>query len=89
MAKKICLKQVSKDINWEVPRAEAWKYITESMLFRITEAVELMAQNHRQLVQDRDSYERWYRQEQERRYRLEKQIAGLRGYITKLKKRVK
>ena len=86
--KKICLKQVSKDINWQVPRDEAWKYIEESMLLRITEAVELMAQNHRQLIQDRDSYERWYRQEQERRYRLEKQIAGLRGYITKLKKRV-
>ena len=89
MAKKICLKQVSEDIDWQIPRDKAWRYIKESMLLRITEATELMAQNHKQLVQDRDSYERWYRQEQERGYRLEKQIAGLRGYITKLKKRVK
>ena len=89
MAEKICLKQVSSDINWEVPRDEAWRYIKESMLLRITEAVELMAQNHKQLIQDRDSYERWYRQEQERKYELEKTIAGLRGYITRLKKRVK
>jgi len=89
MAEKICLKQVSSDINWEVPRSESWRYIKESMLLRIAEATELMAQNHKELIHDRDMYEEYWREEEERRVRLEKQIAGLRGYITRLKKRVK
>ena len=89
MAKKICLKQVSTDINWEVPRDEAWKYLKESMLLRITEATELMAQNHRDLVQGRDDFERWYREENKRVKILEKRVAGLKGYIARLKKRVK
>ena len=89
MAKKLCLTQVSSDIEWEIERDKAWRYIKESILLRIAEATELMAQNHKELIEDRDRYERWYREEQERRYGLEKTIAGLRGYITRLKKKVK
>ena len=89
MAKKICLKQISSDIEWEIERDKAWRYIKESILLRIAEATELMAQNHKELVHDRDMYEEYWREEEERRVRLEKTIAGLRGYITRLKKRVK
>ena len=89
MAEKICLKQVSKDINWEVSRDESWKYIKESILLRIAEATELMAQNHKELVRDRDDYQRWYRKEHEKVSGLKMQIIGLKGYITRLKKKVK
>ena len=89
MAKKIYLKQVSSDINWEVPRSESWRYIKESMLLRITEAIELMAQNHKDLVRDRDDFERWYREEHEKVSGLKMQIIGLKGYVTRLKKKVK
>ena len=89
MAKKICLTQVSSDIDWQIDRDKAWRYIKESILLRIAEATELMAQNHKELVHDRDMYERYWIEEEERRVRLEKQIAGLRGYITRLKKKVR
>lgn len=87
MAKKLCLKQVSTNIDWEIDSDKAWRYMKESLLLRIAEATELMAQNHRELVRDRDRFEEYWREEQERRVRLENQIAGLRGYITRLKKR--
>ncbi len=89
MAEKLCLKQVSTDINWEIPDDKAWRFMKESLLLRIAEATELMAQNHKNLVRDRDDYERWYREEEEKVYTLEKRIVGLKGYITRLKKKVK
>ena len=85
---KTCLKQVS-EMNWQIPRDLAHKYLKESILLRIAEATELIAQNHKDLVRDRDDFERWYREENKKVHILEKRIAGLKGYITKLKKRVK
>ncbi len=86
MAKKYCLKQVS-ELNWQISLDNANAYLKDSILLRIAEATELMAQNHKDLVRDRDDHERWYREEQEKAYNLEKRIAGLKGYITRLKKR--
>ena len=85
---KTCLKQVS-EMGWEIREGEEWRYFKESVLLRIAEATELMAQNHKDLVRDRDDYERWYREENKKVKILEKRVAGLKGYITKLKKRVK
>ena len=64
MGKKICLTQVSSDIDWEIERDKAWRYIKESIFLRIAEATELMAQNHKELIEDKDRYERWYREDQ-------------------------
>ena len=89
MAKKMCLTQVSSDIDWEIDRDKAWRFIKESILLRIAEATELMAQNHKELVRERDLYSRLLREEEETSRGFEKTIAGLRGYITRLKKRVK
>ena len=88
MAKKICLTQVSSDIDWEIERDKAWRYIKESILLRIAEATELMAQNHKELVRERDMYSRLLRKEEETSRGFERTIAGLKGYITKLKKKV-
>ena len=85
---KTCLKQVS-ELNWQIPSDKACQYLKESALLRIAEAVELMAKDHKDLVRDRDDYERWYREENGKVKILEKRIAGLKGYITKLKKRRK
>ena len=84
MAKKYCLKQIS-ELNWQIPYEKSNMYLKESILLRIAEATELMAQNHKELVHDRDMYEEYWREEEERRAKLEKRIAGLKGYITRLK----
>ena len=52
---------------------------------RIADACELMAKNHAQLIADRDLYLRWYNLEREKVSRRDHQIAGLRGYIKRLK----
>jgi len=88
MAKKYCLKQIS-ELNWQIPYEKSNMYLKESILLRIAEATELMAQDHKDLVRDRDDYERWYREENKKVHILEKRVAGLKGYITKLKKKVK
>lgn len=55
-------------------------------LLRIADAAELMAKNHQQLINERDMYERWNNQKNATIERLRKRIAGLQGYITRLKK---
>ena len=88
MATKYCLKQIS-ELNWQIPLDKANQYLKESILLRIAEATELMAQNHGELVRERDLYSRLLREEEETSRGFEKTIAGLRGYITRLKKKVK
>lgn len=60
--------------------------IKSGSLQRIADACELMANNHAQLIADRDMYERWYREEQKYRQGLEFKVRSLRGVITKLKR---
>ncbi len=55
-------------------------------ILRIADATEVMAKDHQLLIDERDDYQRWYKDEQRKAERLRKQIAGLRGYITRLKK---
>lgn len=56
-------------------------------LLRIADAAEVMAQNHQQLIDERDRYKRWYEQKKQIAERLRRRNAGLRGYITRLKKK--
>jgi hypothetical protein len=56
-------------------------------ILRIADATEKMAKNYDDLIRDRDHYKSYYYQELTESAKLEKTIAGLRGYITRLKKR--
>lgn len=55
-------------------------------VLRIADACELMAKNHQELIADRDFYKKQSMCRLERTQNLDHQIAGLRGYITRLKK---
>ena len=83
---KKCLRQLT-EINWSIPPdMQDYKYIGLGFLLRITEAVEAMAENHKGLIRERDNYEKWFREEVQRRRQLERKISALRGHITRLKK---
>lgn len=58
-----------------------------SSLLRIANACELMARNYAFLVDDRNRFERWYKEEEARRKALERRVIALRGVVTKLKRR--
>jgi len=60
--------------------------VKQGTLLRIADATELIAKNYAELVQQRDMYLRWYNTEHENSARLKKQVAGLQGVITKMKK---
>lgn len=60
--------------------------IRNGTLQRIADAVEKMALRHTELIDQRDRYERMYTYERTRRETAERQIAALRGVITKMKK---
>ena len=55
---------------------------------RIADACELMAKNYTDLINDRDRFERWYREEKRYRHSAERSSSALRGVITKLKNRL-
>lgn len=56
-------------------------------LQRITDATELMARSYREIIEDRDRYERWYEEKFARVVELSRTCSALRGVITKLKRR--
>lgn len=62
-------------------------HINCGSLQRIADATEAMAKNHVALQNDCDRYKRWFNEENERRLKLERSNAALRGQITKLKKK--
>ena len=53
---------------------------------RIADAMELMAKNHAQLIEERDRFKRWWQEEQSKVSKLYRRVAALRGVITRLKK---
>lgn len=55
-------------------------------LMRIADATEKMAGNYTRLQNERDIYERWYREGLKTQQRLANQIRALRGAITRMKK---
>ena len=58
-------------------------------LQRIADACELMAQNHAELIRDRDNFKRWYEEGKADLQRAENSNRSLRGQITKLRKRLR
>lgn len=61
--------------------------INTGCMLSIAESMKSMAVNHVKLQSDLDMYKRWYRQEEEKRLKLERRINSLKGVITKLKKK--
>ncbi len=49
------------------------------------DACELMAKNHSKLIEERDRYYRWYKDEQAEKNRSYRRNSALKGVITKLK----
>lgn len=58
-------------------------------LQRIADAVEKMSGSYQRLIEDRDTYKRWHEQEKASSRRLTNRITGLRGVITRLKRKSK
>jgi hypothetical protein len=65
-------------------------------ILRIADSLETLIQNklheipeYKAAVSNRDMYKRWYRDERKANIKLDKTIAGLRGYITRLKREKK
>lgn len=56
-------------------------------LLRIADAAEAMAKRHTELINERDMYERLYRNADSDRVEYRKTISALKGVITKLKKK--
>jgi hypothetical protein len=57
-------------------------------LLRIADATELMAKRHTELIAERDRYERYYRQEQDRVIKTEARLRGTRGALTRAQRRI-
>ena len=54
---------------------------------RIADACELMAKNHATLIEDKEMYERWYREGRDANAKLQRRVAAYKGVITRLKAR--
>jgi hypothetical protein len=61
--------------------------VNAGSLMRIADATELMARNHAELLAERDRYQRWYNEEVVRREQRDRTIRGLRGVITRMKRK--
>jgi hypothetical protein len=57
-------------------------------LLRIADATEAMAVEHNRLIRERDNYKQWWQQQRSRAERAERSNAGLRGAITRMKRKV-
>lgn len=75
------------DTNWAGPEPMEQETIRTACLWDIAQSVRKMALRHTELISERDSFERLYRDNRARADTLERQNAALRGVITKLKRK--
>lgn len=61
--------------------------VNSGSLQRIADACELMAKSYRELIEERERYRLWWKDEQNRRHHLERVIRGLKSRITVLEKK--
>lgn len=76
--------------SWGKPAVEIHvtkEDLTLGAMLRIADAAEKMAVNHIQLTNDRDMYQRLYQEQWQRRKKLERSNAALRGVIKRMKQR--
>lgn len=85
------LRDVSKEQHFPVGNVDD-RHINAGSLQRIADSLEkhlpLMVTRYEEVIHSRDYYERRFKDEQTRVYSRDRQIAALRGQITKLKKRL-
>lgn len=72
-----------EDFMGKATRAE----IDSGSLQRIADATEKMAANYDALRAERDRFERWYKEERERKERAQRSNIALRGVITRLRRK--
>lgn len=80
-------KESRKDWGTSGPHALSLDQINAGAVLRIADACELMARRHLDLIDERDRFERWYRDEQRRREAADRRVSALRGVITKMKRK--
>lgn len=62
-------------------------HVKAGALMRIADVTEMMAKNHDQLVRDAENNKRWYQEEKQRREKLQRSNAALRGIIKRMKRK--
>lgn len=76
-----------KDWGTHEPGPITMERIENGALLRIADAVEKMATNYSQLIEERDRWKRWYESSQLSVGRLRRQGYALRGVITRQRKK--
>lgn len=61
-------------------------HLNAGSLQRIADATERIAANYSEILEARDKFKRWYEEERDRRRKIERSNAALRGAITRLKR---
>ena len=84
MSDEKSIRQMSKE---DIPGSRTWDNVRIGAILRIADSAELMARNYRELLEERERFERYWRMEESRRIRAERSNAALRGYITRLKRK--
>lgn len=74
--------------EWDAATPPTFDAISAGALQRIADATETMAKRYQELIDERDRYKEMYHRALSRRIGRDRQIAALRGVITKLKKKL-
>lgn len=82
------LREASR-IMWTNDKPATTENITLGCILRIADASELMAKNHKQLVDERDRYKKLYEEKRDTVHKRDRTIRGLRGALTREKRRNK
>lgn len=82
-------KESKKDWGTRNSDGLSLEQINTGCLLRIADASEAMAKNHQKLIDDLDYYKRRYEESSKGIEVLFRRIAGLKGYIKRLKKGIK
>jgi hypothetical protein len=92
MAQKFKSFREESKTNWGVTQDEKDPLNNDQLrtgaMLRIADATEKMARNHIDLINDRDRFERYYREARAQNRSMFKSMAGLKGQITRLKKKL-
>jgi hypothetical protein len=88
MAFKSYMKE-SRDTDWGTTQSGnlTLEQIQAGAILRIADAVEKMAIRYTELIDERDRLQRWYKEKTAHNEKLEHQVRGLRGAITRMKGR--
>lgn len=83
------MSNMREDSKKEWLSSKALDHLKIGCLQRMADALEKMSGSYSSLIEDRDRYKRWYEEERARNKKLWHRNIGLRGAITKLKRKRK